>query len=205
MELEAEHEGEEGYKPTSADINAKSKEIMQRNIENGNVNKKGDLIIGTPQKPKHITLNGDIDTSKLQTTEQAAKKFNQGQEKLAREEAQKKAQEQAKQKAKIQAQEKAKQKEQNTQPAKNQSTQRVSTRNNQVASQKIEDTSWSGRVKKHYKENTWMIQASQHYDNPYSGLADDEAAGWGYIVGGIAAVGQATVECAIDGIKKTIK
>ena len=98
LELEAEHEGEEGYKPTAAELNAKSKEIMQRNIENGNVNKKGDLVVGTPQDPKYVTLNGEIDVSGLQSTEQALVKYNQGQEILA-EEARLKAEEEARIKA----------------------------------------------------------------------------------------------------------
>lgn len=98
LELEAEHEGEEGYKPTAAELNAKSKEIMQRNIENGNVNKKGDLVVGTPQDPKYVTLNGEIDVSGLQSTEQALVKYNQGQEILA-EEARLKAEEEARVKA----------------------------------------------------------------------------------------------------------
>ncbi len=98
LELEAEHEGEEGYKPTAAELNAKSKEIMKRNIENGNVNKKGDLVVGTPQDPKYVTLNGEIDTSGLQSTEQALVKYNQGQEILA-EEARLKAEEEARVKA----------------------------------------------------------------------------------------------------------
>ena len=98
LELEAEHEGEEGYKPTAAELNAKSKEIKQRNIENGNVNKKGDLVVGTPQDPKYVTLNGEIDTSGLQSTEQALVKYNQGQEILA-EEARLKAEEEARVKA----------------------------------------------------------------------------------------------------------
>ena len=98
LELEAEHEGEEGYKPTAAELNAKSKEIMKRNIENGNVNKKGDLVVGTPQDPKYVTLNGEIDVSGLQSTEQALVKYNQGQEILA-EEARIKAEEEARVKA----------------------------------------------------------------------------------------------------------
>ena len=98
LELEAEHEGEEGYKPTAAELNAKSKEIKQRNIENGNVNKKGDLVVGTPQDPKYVTLNGEIDVSGLQSTEQALVKYNQGQEILA-EEARLKAEEEARVKA----------------------------------------------------------------------------------------------------------
>lgn len=98
LELEAEHEGEEGYKPTAAELNAKSKEIMKRNIENGNVNKKGDLVVGTPQDPKFVTLKGEIDTSGLQSTEQALVKYNQGQEILA-EEARLKAEEEARVKA----------------------------------------------------------------------------------------------------------
>lgn len=98
LELEAEHEGEDGYKPTAAELNAKAKEIMKRNIENGNVNKKGDLVVGTPQDPKYVTLNGEIDTSGLQSTEQALVKYNQGQEILA-EEARLKAEEEARVKA----------------------------------------------------------------------------------------------------------
>lgn len=99
LELEAEHEGEEGYKPSASELNAKAKEVMQRNIENGNVNKKGNLVIGTPQNPKYVTLNGDVDTSGLQSTDQALVKYNQGQEILA-EEARAKAEAEAKAKAK---------------------------------------------------------------------------------------------------------
>ena len=106
LELEAEHEGEEGYKPSASELNAKAKEVMQRNIENGNVNKKGNLVIGTPQNPKYVTLNGDVDTSGLQSTDQALVKYNQGQEILA-EEARAKAEAEAKAKAKAKAKEDA--------------------------------------------------------------------------------------------------
>ena len=102
LELEAEHEGEEGYKPSASELNAKAKEVMQRNIENGNVNKKGDLVIGTPQNPKYVTLSGDVDTSGLQSTDQALVKYNQGQEILA-EEARAKAEAEAEAKAKEEA------------------------------------------------------------------------------------------------------
>lgn len=102
LELEAEHEGEEGYKPSASELNVKAKEVMQRNIENGNVNKKGNLVIGTPQNPKYVTLNGDVDTSGLQSTDQALVKYNQGQEILA-EEARVKAEAEAKAKAKEEA------------------------------------------------------------------------------------------------------
>lgn len=102
LELEAEHEGEEGYKPSASELNAKAKEVKQRNIENGNVNKKGDLVIGTPQNPKYVTLSGDVDTSGLQSTDQALVKYNQGQEILA-EEARAKAEAEAEAKAKEEA------------------------------------------------------------------------------------------------------
>lgn len=104
LELDAEHEGEEGYEPSALELNAKSKEVMQRNIKNGNVNKKGDLVVGTTKNPKYVTLNGGVDTSGLQSTDQALVKYNQGQKILAQEAADK-AEAEAEAKAKIEAEE----------------------------------------------------------------------------------------------------
>lgn len=84
LELKAAHGNDPNYKPSPAELSAKADEIKQRNIENGKVNKKGDLRIGTPNNPKYVSLNGEIDTSGLQTTDQALVKYNQGQNKLAK-------------------------------------------------------------------------------------------------------------------------
>lgn len=87
LELRAEHGNDPNYKPSASELSARADEIKARNIENGNVNSRGDLIIGTPKDPKYVTLNGEIDTSGLQTTDQALVRFNQGQTLLARREA----------------------------------------------------------------------------------------------------------------------
>lgn len=100
LELEAEHAGEEGYRPSAADLHARAGEIRQRNIDNGNVGKKGELRVGTPQNPKYVTLNGEIDTSELQSTEQALDKYNEGQEIIAEQKAKAEAEAAAKAEAK---------------------------------------------------------------------------------------------------------
>jgi len=85
MELKAEHGNDPNYKPSASELSAKADEIKQRNIENGNVGSDGQLKVGSIKDPKYVTLNGEIDTSGLQTTDQAFVKYNQGQAKLARE------------------------------------------------------------------------------------------------------------------------
>ena len=85
MELKAQHGNDPNYKPSASELREKADEIKQRNIENGNVNQNGDLVVGSSKDPKYVTLNGEIDTSGLQTTEQAAVKYSQGQAKLAKE------------------------------------------------------------------------------------------------------------------------
>lgn len=83
LELKAAHGNDSSYKPSAEELKAKSQEIMQRNIENGNVGSDAQLRVGSVKDPKYVTLNGEIDTSGLQTTEQASVKYNQGQAKLA--------------------------------------------------------------------------------------------------------------------------
>ena len=107
LELKAEHGDDPNYKPSASEINKKANEIKERNIENGNVNKKGDLVVGTPKNQKYVTLNGEIDTSGLQTTGEALKKYGQGQVILAKEQAEANAKAQAKLDEQKQAQEEA--------------------------------------------------------------------------------------------------
>ncbi len=129
LELKAEHGGDANYKPTASEINEKANEIKNRNIENGNVNKKGDLVVGTPKNPKYVTLNGEIDTSGLQTTGDALKKYGQGQAILTKEQAEAKAQAQAKLDEQKQAQAKLDEQKQAQEEARRMNEQRTFNQN----------------------------------------------------------------------------
>ena len=91
LELKAQHGNDPNYKPSDSELSAKADEIKQRNIKNGNVDKDGVLRVGDSRGAKYVTLHGDIDTSDLQTSEQALRRYNQGQAKLAREAAEARA------------------------------------------------------------------------------------------------------------------
>lgn len=90
MELEAEL----GRKPTPQEIAERSDEIKQRNIDSGNVNARGDLVVG---KDKTVLIKGDVDTEGLQTGEDALQAYKNGQEYLAQQELEMQAEQEAEQ------------------------------------------------------------------------------------------------------------